>query len=185
MAVSIISILASVAVFTFNDVRKESRDKIRMNDIEQLELTFRLFVAQYGPDIDCNGGLKIDGNQDPAFPVVYGLASNDCPSGQDILTFIQSASGAIPHDPLGPGNPDYYYYFDNVHDCDNYPQGTMLFAVNLESMPSNAATVCGNVAENDGGYMNTSVDNPMAAAGGTINPSLPYVRLLHFTEDDS
>ena len=80
--------------------------------------------------------------------------------------------GQIPHDPRGPGDPDYYYYFDGLHNCETDGSQPLIFAVNMEGDGSNAGDVCSDVSGNDGGYLRTST------MGGSIDPSQPYVRLV-------
>ena len=127
----------------------------------------RLYIEQYGSDIDCPGGVKIDGDQ-----TVEILGPSGCTDAAQILAFIEADRGNIPHDPLGPDNDDYYYYFDDNHICANYPSSAIIFAVNRENEETNALEVCGDHNGNEGGYVRTT------EFGGTITASQPYVRLV-------
>jgi len=168
VAIAIISLLTSVTFFSTSGMRAESRDVKRATDVDQLQLALRLYMERYGADVDCNGGVKIDG--DTSVVTLAGGASA-CNDGAQILSFLDSYMGGVPQDPRGPGDDDYFYYFD-MHNCAAAGQQPLVFAVNLETNDSNAVEVCGMVSGNDGGYLNTR------EYGGTINPSQPYVRMV-------
>ncbi len=172
IVIGIISIFAAIVFTGYSKYRERARDAVREVDIERLAVTMRLYIEQYGSDMDCEGGLKIDGNMTV---VSYGGGPQDCDDGAQILQFIANEHNGIPHDPLGPGNLDYYYYFDNWHQCaagGASNAAAMLFAVNLESQDTNAVTVCGSHEGAQGGYLRTT------DYGGTLTASQPYVRLV-------
>lgn len=171
VVIAIIGLLASVGYGYLSDSRQTARDEIRKNEIQQIALAFRLYADTYGADVDCISGMKIDGST----TVEITAGSNSCVDGSQILAFLESHFGEVPTDPLGPGNDDYYYYFDSQHICQTVAASTpLLFAVNLEAAESNAAEVCPDVGGNDGGYVQTT------SFGGTINPSAPYVTTVGF-----
>lgn len=171
--ITIIGILASIILVSFNNARANSRDKARMSDIAQLELALRLYVEQNGSDIGCSAGMKIDG--DTTVQSVTDSGNTNCPEGAQILTFIESFYGSVPHDPRGPGDEDYYYYYDNRHPCNN--TGTsdtpLVFAANLESGSSNVSDVCAVREGTQGGWLSTPGQDP----------SNPYVKKLNFTTE--
>jgi prepilin-type N-terminal cleavage/methylation domain-containing protein len=172
IVLAIIGVMAGVIFVNYDSAREQSRDDRRASDLAQIEVVLRLYAEQYGPNINCNGGLKIDGNT-----TVSSLpSSGSCPDGARILSFLASTLKTIPYDPRGPANNDYYYYFDGDHQCASSPTGTttMVFAANLESLASNVTTVCGSAANNDGGYLNTT------SYSGSINPSRPRVERIDF-----
>lgn len=178
IVLAIIGVLAGVIFVNYESAREQSRDERRIADLAQIEVALRLYVEQYGPDIDCDAGLKIDGST--TVEILNSSASQTCADGQQIIDFIAQVMKVVPHDPRGPGSDDYYYYFDNNHDCDsgvNVPDTPLLFAVNLESLSSNASQVCAGVSGDDGGYRRTTL------FGGTINPSRPYVVKMDFTNE--
>lgn len=171
IVIGIISILASVALLGMSEYQKSARDKVREVDIEALSVTMRLYIEQYGADIDCQGGLKIDGSLSPVT-----LASVGCADAERILEFIEADFGFIPADPRGPGSTDYYYYYDNRHACSTVSSGWtgMLFAANLERKDSNVLSVCGVKTGTQGGFMSTT------PYGGTISATEPYVKLVNY-----
>ncbi|GEM_PF-645001 len=174
--IGIIGVLSSIALASFSDARAKSRDEKRVTDVAQIQLALRLYVEQNGSGIDCSGGLKIDGS---TTVVSLGSGAAPCDDGSAILSFIESSLGSIPTDPRGSGSSDYYYYFDNVHSCVSAPGGisAMIAAVNLEKLSGNITEVCGSSSGNGGGLQDTT------SYGGSINPSVPYVRLINFTNE--
>jgi len=179
VVVAIISILSTVTYTMFTEAREKSRDKVRKNDLEQIELALRLYVEKTGSYIDCNGGLRFDGQTNYSYGRDVLSGGESCVDGQNIFDFINKTFGAVPHDPRGPNNDDYFYYFDNAHWCGSFGVESIIFAVNLESEDTNAPAVCEQLgaSNNQGGYSFTSAD----FIGGTFNPSVPYVKNLSFT----
>lgn len=178
VVVAIIALLASVVFAGLGDARKESRDKKRMAEIDQIQLALRMYVDTNGASVDCDGGFVIDGQSSYTdADILSNPAGKLCNDRAEIFNFIKEYMGEVPHDPLGPGNKDYYYYFDPKHQCLG-PTGTdpapLLFAVNLESTDSNVLTQCTLQNGNDGGYQNTTDYT------GTIGSSVPYVKRLDF-----
>lgn len=168
VAVAIVVIISSIALASFSQARAGARDKGRVADIAQIELALRLYTAQYGDDVDCERGLKIDGDTNV---VSVPAVADSCNDGAQILAFMESYLGSVPHDPLGPDNSEYYYYFDNDHQCDPYEDSAIIFAVRTEkSDPNDSAENCpATSANDDGGYY----------SGGTSNV---YVRKMNFTD---
>lgn len=172
VVISIISILSSVVYFSFEGAREKSRDAKRITDVEQIALAMRLYAEYYRGDdyetFDCAAGVKIDG---AATPVSLTASTQTCSGATAILTYLDEYfSGQIPHDPKGPGDDDYFYYFDGSHTCDAGGNVPLVFAANMETSQSNATDVCTSVGGNDGGYMRTDL------YAGTISTSQPYVR---------
>jgi prepilin-type N-terminal cleavage/methylation domain-containing protein len=166
VVLAIVSVLSSVVMVSVSNARENARDKKRISDVAQLELALRIYVEQYGSDIDCEQGVYIDGT-------TAARSTGTCVDGVQILGFIDSFLSTVPADPKGPGDADYYYYFDNNHNCTSVPgdSAPIIFAVNMESLPSNAVEVCGSQSGNDGGYVWTP----------GINPSIPYTHVIGFT----
>jgi prepilin-type N-terminal cleavage/methylation domain-containing protein len=174
---AIIGILSSAIIFSVMDARAKGRDKVRTNDIEQLYLAMRLYVEEYGSEIDCNAGLVLDAQTDFDQAEQSFAGTPNCADGDQIVSFLNSAMGAIPHDPRGPGDRDYYYYFDGSHTCS--PNKAILFAVNMETESTNAPDVCPQLVDgsnNEGGYYSTDVNT----VGGSIEGTQPYVKELDF-----
>ena len=160
--ISIIGLLVLVGLLNGGDFRAKARDSVRKDDVQQLGAAVRLFVDRYGRWPNCTGGVILEpgGGQLPS--------GGSCPDEDLLLNFLTEAFGAMPVDPKGPGDSDYYYYYDSDRSCEGDPS-VVVFAVNLEREDSNASEVCGSTTNNNGGYDNT------AGVGGSINPSVPYV----------
>jgi type II secretory pathway pseudopilin PulG len=187
VVIGVLTLLFGVVFMSIADARAKSRDRKRIADLAQIELALSLYVeknyAQDGGQIDCQGGMKIDGNNQVTV-LAAPTSVSTCNDGAQILAFIQSQLGNIPADPKGPNNLDYYYYFDNYHNCNTTKPSNsalplfipMLFAVNMEKSTSNVLSVCPYYnGGNDGGLDDT------LSHGGTISPSVPYVRPIKFS----
>lgn len=161
VVIAILGVLLSIATFSGASLREEARDAKRINEIEQIGLAMRLYVQERGVP-DCIGGTVLE--------LGRGTLAGGCNDEADIISYLTNYFGEIPTDPLGPGNSDYYYYYDSSHICfQSSPDTGMVFAVNLESESSNASEVCPVVDGSDGGYLNTA----------NINPSQPYVYIIN------
>lgn len=183
VVIAIIGIIASVVMVSVQEAKKKSRDTARIAEIDQIQVALRIYTDMNGRSIDCFSGMKIDGqsvyNESDSLGGGNGRTCND---GTSILTFLQQHLSKVPHDPLGPGNKDYYYYLDTTHMCmssdssDYTSYRPMVFAVNLESERSNILDpgMCLVQLGNDGGLMNTT------SYGGSMDPSKPFVRILKF-----
>lgn len=55
VVVAIIGILVSIVSVNFNEARQQSRDRVRMSDLKQLQLALTLYKSQYGryPEPGC------------------------------------------------------------------------------------------------------------------------------------
>ncbi len=181
VVISIIGILAAVVLPSLSDARASARDKERISTVAQLQLALRLFVEHNGNAYDCESGLKIDGTSTYDSSLTLGI--HGCPDGQIILDYLDNYfAGSIPADPKGPGNLDYYYYFDNNHNCDTIgAQTTMVWASNLERTSSSEVNpeVCGTQesGSGEGGFRSTS-----DYGGSLTGLSMPHVRLINFMQ---
>jgi len=162
VVVAIISILATIVVASFADIRANARDTKRMSDIDQIGLALRLYGQEKGGLPDCFNGRVLESGRGAMY------ANEGCAEAAAIESYLVDYFGEMPVDPLGPGSDDYFYYYDSAHGCFSSGSVAMVFAVNMETKPSNGATSCEVVSGNDGGYIRTN----------TIDPSQPYVYLL-------
>tara|TARA_A100001015_G_C14909031_1_gene679621 strand:- start:393 stop:923 length:531 start_codon:yes stop_codon:yes gene_type:complete len=148
VAVAILSILLAVVPASMSDARKNARDNMRVSTLEQLSLMMRLYVEEYGPDINCAAGIQI---KEGGVPVGAGVIGNGtCTDGAQILDFLRKQMGELPEDPLGD-NDDHFYYYDD-HNCSSSGQSMMVFASEMESMQSNVLEVCDRKSDADGKY---------------------------------
>lgn len=181
-----------------------ARDEIRKVHLEQIRTGITLFREKYERYPSCTIGMTIEPNPvmisggnttvipvvDPHIRVPFAVAQDDnsdgrpdfCVDGVLFYDFLlNEVFEEMPFDPLGPNNPDYFYYYDSEHMCAGAgtdDENPLLFAVNMEvAENSNPLEICGAHEGNGGGYVRT--DN----RGGTINPSQPYaIRLVDESE---
>lgn len=154
VVVSIISILAVAGYVSFDGYIRQANDAERMQDLTAIAKLMQLSINQDGP-IDCDRGIKIE----PGFPELY---SGGCADRPRIMALFDEFYNEIPHDPVGPGDERFFYYFDPQHNCASTPQQSLMFG-NLEVPEnSNREEVCGEVGtdgNNDGYYTrNTSIN---------------------------
>ncbi len=153
VVIAIIGILATVVLFNLGEARKQARDAKRIATLEQIAKVLQLYKSEYGSLPNCNVGFVIE----PGFRSLPDHSSAGCTqSEKDKLTsFFQRVLTHIPVDPLGPGNNEYYYYFDASHACASAPNSptsvstrTLVYA-NME-IPENADTSACHVMANNG-----------------------------------
>lgn len=110
VVVAIISVLTSVILFSINEARKQSRDKVRKIDLKQLQLALELYKEANGvyPD-GCNIGWS---------GVGLGAGSSyECPvppGGDYIKGLVPDFLPSLPTDPNPPsGSVDYGYIYSS------------------------------------------------------------------------
>lgn len=137
IVVAIISLLASVSYVQFNQGRAQARDERRISDVEQIALAVRLYYEKFG-EFPCEGGGSACN--------FVGNANGEIGNGGTIDGLIAPFLEKVPADPLGPGDPTYYYYYDGDASCGNQ---VVIHAIEMEVPASgNWSTVCGS--DNDG-----------------------------------
>ncbi len=171
--ISIIGMLSLIVLAGSGNFRANARDSIRQDDIKQLATAVRLFVDKYGRWPDCTAGMVLEAGRG-SIP-----GGGTCPDEDKLISFLQDSFGTIPVDPKGPGDNDYYYYYDSKYTCDgDSTDSVLVFAANLEDTDSNTSVVCdGSTGGNQGGYTST------ADYDGSIDPSQPYVVRLYERPD--
>lgn len=164
VVVTIVTIFIGISMTSYSSIKADARDTARMSDIDQIGLALRLYATENGGYPDCYRGTVLELGRDGSISP-YG---DNCTDEAVLKQYLVDYFGEIPTDPRGPGDGDYYYYYDSAHNCFTGPLARMVFAVNLERKESNATETCDIHSGDDGGYENTD----------TINPSVPYVSLL-------
>jgi prepilin-type N-terminal cleavage/methylation domain-containing protein len=170
IVVAIISLLTAMGgLVAYQGSREKARDTQRFNDLERIALAAEAFRQEYGRYPDCENGISIEPGG------VTKSSGSSCTDGAAFLSYIQVMFGEIPYDPLGPGNTDYFYYYDlNLcgYTASNDTRAVKVFAANMERTPSNFTQVCNSSSGNDGGFLNTTT------YGGSKNPSIPHTIIL-------
>lgn len=132
VVIAIIGILTSIVLVSVNKVRQNSRDKTRLIDIKQMELSFALYREALGEypgrsGTTYDGGVELGSN--------LNIASD--------LAFVQNM---LPLDPGSDGST-YKYVYDASFNCTAVDQA-VIYINNFETLPSaNADSVCGTDAD--------------------------------------
>ncbi len=93
VVISIIGILASLALTSYGGAQKQARDTERRSDLGQ----YRNGLESYA---SVNNGLY------PVYTSARDMAANFCEAGEELENFISSC-------PAGPLNTDVYYYLSD------------------------------------------------------------------------
>lgn len=180
VVITIIALLASIATFSYVRSVQRANDAKRMQDVQSIAGAIDLFRAKYGRFPDCAQGIVIEPGtrsfytpNDPAEPAYEVDSSSGSPIGcadrRELLTFLETYFVEIPADPLGPGNDNYYYYYDSNRVCPEPGNPAVVFAANMEIRDnSNRDVVCNTASGNDGYFLT----NPVG------DPNYPYVNLV-------
>lgn len=111
VVIAIIGLLSSILFASFDQSRQQSRDKVRMAILKELQLSLELYRAQHGRYPEACGGTTLFAGP--------GLTGGD-PSLHSCSIYIEGASGrpftpdfisSLPRDPnreLNPGEGIYY-----------------------------------------------------------------------------
>lgn len=123
VAIAIIGVLASVALTSMSAARSNSRDKIRLVDIEQLKLGFKLYEEYWNAYPSYDGGVAIG-------------------DGGSIDAELASVEVTAPVDPTHDGTT-YMYVYDSDFNCTENGQ-KVIYINNFETLKSssNAESLC-------------------------------------------
>lgn len=128
VVISIIGLLVAVVTTSMTAARSNSRDKIRLVDIEQLRLSFKLYDQYFGeyPLYDAGVALGV---------------------GEGIDTDLASIEIDVPADPTHDG-VTYMYVYDSNFDCAGVSH-KVIYINNFETLKStsNAESVCGPASD--------------------------------------
>ena len=119
VVIVIIGIISLLAITVAFEARKSSRDTVRVNEISELKLAFRLYKEAYGSYPDYENGIRI------------GV-------GEAIDTDLEPFAANLDGDPLSNssgGNYAYWYYSDFECDGTNH---NVLFVQTLEFPDKNS-----------------------------------------------
>jgi general secretion pathway protein G len=126
VVISIIGVLTAIIVANLSDARASARDKQRLAEIEQLSLALDVYKQAYGQ-----------------YPAEGDDANGVVGEGSGVDSLLTPFMSKVPHDPLGPDNDDYSYYYDGDHDCGG-SSDAVVFAQTMEkSANANWSDVCG------------------------------------------
>lgn len=135
VAIAIIAILSAIVIANITDIRATSRDKVRIAELEQVALALEVYKEAHGhypcenADSNCPGQTSGHG----ANGIVGEGAGLD-----ELLAPIMS--DRVPHDPLGPGNSTYRYYYDGQQGCGGQANQAVIAAINMEDTDNSNET---------------------------------------------
>ena len=124
VVISIIGLLSSVVFASLNVARAKARDAKRIADMNQIRLALELYMDDSG-----------------FYPKESAGSNGKIGEGSGLDTMLTQYLSTIPHDPLGPGNSTYYYYYDGLQWCDGVAIA-VIFARNIEQQSGNASDYC-------------------------------------------
>ena len=109
VVVSIITILATSGILALNEIRQDARDARRIEELQTIAKVFALELVEEGRAFECQHGVKIEldyyENLDQLPP-----PSTNCADRDEIEAMLREYfGGRVPHDPLGPGDTEYFY----------------------------------------------------------------------------
>lgn len=131
--IAIIGILTAIVTANLADSRARARDSQRIADVERIALALETYRQAYGE-----------------YPTEGAAMNGIVGEGAGVDAGLLPIMGSVPHDPLGPGDSEYQYYYDGDHDCSTAGPGVsqaVVFAVTMEREGrANWSDVCGGPA---------------------------------------
>ncbi len=128
VAVGIIGVMSSVVIGAMANSRQQARDKVRVSDIEQIQLALRLYAENAGSFTAISGGAYAAG-------VEVGV-------GGPIDTAL-AFYGRLPVDPRS-GDGTYAYIYDSSYNCNGTNERVVYVnAFERQTNLANEEQVCG------------------------------------------
>ena len=140
VAVAILAVLSTIAMSTYQEVRKKSRDIQRRGDMETLQVAFRKYR-----DVNSTNVL-------PAY-ATGDLIGDSAGVDTAISSFL---TGTIV-DPLNRDANRYYY--DSVHTCAGVDHAVLIVGAMERSGQANYETVCDGTPEDLGNGVTPTIAN--------------------------
>ena len=137
VVIAIIGILSAVVLTSLNSARDKSRDARRKAELAEIQKAIEMYANDYGHYPCENASLCSEQSKN---------ANGEIGEGSGLDTLLAPYMRTIPHDPLGPGNDTYYYYYDGQQNCTKdgvFRTIAVIFAHSLETPSSvNASVFC-------------------------------------------
>jgi len=134
VVIAIIGLLSSVVLASLNSARGKGRDARRKADLQQIRNALELYASDHNGQYPCEVASKCTGQS--------VNANGKIGEGSGLDTLLAPYFPTIPHDPAGPGDANYYYYYDGAQVCTGKPNIIVVFARNLESSAGNGSDFC-------------------------------------------
>jgi prepilin-type N-terminal cleavage/methylation domain-containing protein len=111
VVITIIGILATIGYASFDDARKQSRDKVRMSALKELQLSIELYRAQYGrypvAGSGCVAAVPVDEFAGPGPSSAADF--NECTTY--IAGLVPDFISSLPSDPKFENERDRGFYY--------------------------------------------------------------------------
>jgi len=117
VVIAIISLLSSAVLASLSGARASARDTRRKQDMRQIERALQAYFNDHN-EFPCENSSNCDNNS--------AKANGEIGEGATIDSLLAPyMNGGVPHDPQGPGNSTYYYYYDGRH-CNSEGGGAIV-----------------------------------------------------------
>ncbi|GBE16349.1 type II secretion system protein G precursor [bacterium BMS3Abin15] len=118
-------VTTAIIVYIAGSVKKNTRDKQRMQELNQIAKLLDIYYIDNGCyPTEASGGNGIVGEG----------------AGIDSVLFPGYTSTSLPHDPLGPGDATYRYYYDGRHICGTWKAA--IYAIKMEDSSNAESAGC-------------------------------------------
>ena len=107
LVVAFIALLSSIVLSSLSGARASARDTQRKEDMRQIERALQAYFNDHN-EFPCEAPIRCDNNSSDA--------KGRIGEGATIDSLLEPyMNGNVPHDPQGPGDSTYYYYYDGWH----------------------------------------------------------------------
>jgi len=125
VAVSIITLLTVAFTAGFSAAREKAQDSRRITELKQLKVALELYHNDFGH-----------------YPRQSDGANGRIGEGAGVDSMLAPYLRTIPADPVGPGDPSYYYYYDGDATCGGVGNVVVVFAFNMAQQSGNGDEYC-------------------------------------------
>lgn len=125
VAIAIIGLLAVGAIAGFSIAKEKTMDVQRISELKQLKVALDLYHIDHGH-----------------YPRQSEGANGRIGEGGVIDTMLSPYMRSLPYDPVGRGDPSYYYYYDGSATCGGVGNVVVVFAFNLQQQSGNGSSLC-------------------------------------------
>lgn len=150
VVIAIIGLLASIVLASLDTARGRARDARRISDMRQIETALQMYYGDHG-EFPCENASQCS-NQSSG-------ANGKIGEGAGIDNLLRPYLAQIPHDPNGPGDSAYFYYYDGRHCNSTGPGAIVVISFNKAEATSDLRkdTTCGGEGNQDDADYNINV----------------------------
>jgi general secretion pathway protein G len=125
VVIAIIGLLAVGATAGFSVAKEKAMDIQRITELKQLKIALDLYHIDHGH-----------------YPRQSEGANGRIGEGGTIDVMLLPYMKSVPYDPVGAGDPTYYYYYDGNATCGGTGNVVVVFAFNLQQQAGNGSSLC-------------------------------------------